>query len=499
MKKVLRLNASDNVGVALENLIKGDVIDCGSSTINILEDIPSGHKVAIEGIKTGNNVIKYGVAIGHALTDIFRGAWVHTHNVKTNLNGKIDYKYAPVKRDVNSIDYITPEINVFQRKNGMIGIRNEIWIVPTVGCVNGIAAEIVNEFNSHANHDDVDGIYYFNHPYGCSQLGADHERTRAVLQNIAVHPNAGGVLVLGLGCENNQIKTFKETMPEGWDQERIKFIEAQSVEDEIEVAVEILEELYRKVSKDVRTPGRFSDLVIGLECGGSDAFSGITANPLLGLLSDYVVLNGGSSMLTEVPEMFGAEHILMEQCDSKITFNQTVVKMINGFKDYYKTHDQPIYKNPSPGNLAGGITTLEEKSLGCTKKAGNSSVVDVLKIDQRIKKKGVNLLSAPGNDSVATTALGSAGCHLVLFTTGRGNPFGGFIPTIKIATNSALAEKKPHWIDFDAGQIIEKNVSWEDILKLLIEKVVSIINGYPTHSEKRSFHEIAIFKTGVTL
>jgi len=500
MIKVSRIDPADNVAVSFTQLDAGTSIEvAGLPPFAVVDEIPVGHKLALEEITAGGQVIKYGVSIGIASQGIAKGALVHTHNVKTGLSDQQDYQYQPTTGRPEA--FVWPNsvsLEVYRRPNGKAGIRNELWVIPTVGCVNGVAENIIKAFEATGEHSAVDGVYSFPHPYGCSQLGGDHERTKKMLQNIALHPNAGGVLILGLGCENNQIDAFKETMPEEIASERFKFLVAQDVVDEIDAGVGLLEQLYAVASQDQREPGSWQDIVIGLECGGSDAFSGITANPLIGRVSDYVVNQGGTTVLTEVPEMFGAEHILMEQCISREVFDKTVA-MINDFKSYYIAHQQPIYENPSPGNKSGGITTLEDKSLGCTRKAGKSQVVDVIKIDQQVGKHGLNLLYAPGNDIVATTSLGAAGCQLVLFSTGRGTPLGGFIPTLKIATNTALAEKKANWIDFNAGALADPNNDPDKVLADFLATIVTIINGQPTSAEVRNNREIAIFKTGVTL
>jgi altronate hydrolase len=500
MARVTRLDEIDNVAVTFASLPAGTEVETSNSIpFATVDEIPVGHKLALEEIAAGEPVIKYGSSIGIATQDIARGALVHSHNIRTGLSDKQEYQYSPVITSPERFVWENPiPLEIYRRSNGKVGIRNEIWVVPTVGCVNGVAESLIREFAATGDRSGVDGIYCFPHPYGCSQLGGDHERTKMTLQNIALHPNAGAVLVLGLGCENNQISAFRESMPEPIDPERIRFLAAQDVSDEIESGLEQLEQLYAIASQDERETGSWSDIVIGLECGGSDAFSGITANPLIGRVSDYVIGQGGTTVLTEVPEMFGAEHILMERCESREVFNKTV-ELINGFKEYYMAHNQPIYENPSPGNKAGGITTLEDKSLGCTRKAGRSSVVDVIDIDQRISRKGLNLLNAPGNDIVATTSLGSVGCQLVLFSTGRGTPLGGFVPTVKIATNSALAKKKANWIDFDAGLLADPDHDPDNVLSDFLTNIATTINGRPTSAEVRNNREIAIFKTGVTL
>ena len=488
-KRSIIINSADNVAVALCDLKKGQT----EQGVTLAEDITKGHKFALRDIKRGENIIKYGTPIAHATEDISAGRHVHTHNVKTNLSENLEYTY-------DRVECALPEgrmrkVNVYRRKDGNVGIRNELWIIPTVGCVNGQAKEIVETFRQKYGEEGFDGIFTFTHPYGCSQLGDDHERTRFMLQKMVKHPNAGGVLVLGLGCENNQMDAFRAGLGEV-DEKRIKFLVCQDVEDEISVGVELCRQIAEELRKDKREETDISCLKVGLKCGGSDGLSGITANPLVGLFSDYIVSVGGTSVLSEVPEMFGAEQQLMNRCVDRATFEKTV-KLINDFKDYFRANGQPVGENPSPGNKAGGITTLEDKSCGCTQKSGSGPVTDVVFDDGLVTKKGLNLLNGPGNDMCAVTNLGAAGCHLVLFTTGRGTPFGGFIPTLKIATNSELAAKKPGWIDFNAGAVLETDFKTQ--LEKLIDLVVEVAGGKKTKNEINNTKEIAIFKTGVTL
>jgi altronate hydrolase len=497
MKKYIRINRRDTVGVALENLNALEEVILDNMEVTLLENINKGHKFALEDISAGSNVYKYGMAIGYATQDIKKGEWVHTQNVKTNLSDVLTYTYKPNFVEQN-VSHPERKINVYPRKNGNIGIRNELWIIPTVGCVNGMAKLMMEEFKRNIGDKlEIDGTNVMVHNYGCSQLGEDHINTRTILQNLVKHPNAGGVLVLGLGCENNQMADFIATLGE-YDSERTRFMIAQEVEDEIEEGVKLLEELYSVMKNDKREERGISELVVGLECGGSDGFSGITANPMLGEFSDYLIAKGGTSILTEVPEMFGAETLLMERCEDQEIYEKTV-DMVNDFKEYFIKHEQNIYENPSPGNKKGGITTLEDKSLGCTQKSGTSKVKDVLKYGEIVKKKGLNLLSAPGNDLVATTALGAAGCHMVLFTTGRGNPYGGFIPTMKISTNTDLANKKPRWIDFNAGRLVSEDISMDCLLEDFIDYIARVASGELINNEKNNFREMAIFKSGVTL
>lgn len=496
MKRFLKINAADNVAVVLaDDATRGEQIEIDGVTITLKEDIARGHKVALCDIAEGKNVVKYGYPIGHALSDITAGQWIHSHNVKTNLRDDLQYSYTPKVYDVT---YPQRDVKVmgYLRPNDTMGIRNELWIVPSVGCVNGQAQAIAERIRRECDCTHLDDVRVYTHNYGCSQLGDDHANTQKALAALINHPNAGAVLVLGLGCENNQISALKEIMGE-WNDDRVKFLVAQEVEDEIEVGFAICRELVDKTRADRRQPLPLSYLRVGLKCGGSDGFSGITANPLAGLFSDWLIAQGGTTILTEVPEMFGAETILMDRAQDRAVFEQTVC-LINDFKGYFRKFDQPIYENPSPGNKKGGITTLEEKSLGCVQKGGAQKVVDVLQYAQPIRRPGLNLLQAPGNDLVAASALALSGCQLVLFTTGRGTPFGAFIPTMKISTNSQLSTFKQNWIDFNAGSLVEDEEP-QVVLDRFIEKILATANGEHLKHEKIGFKEIAIFKTGVTL
>ena len=492
----IKIHSLDNVAVALADLAEGAEISVDNHTVQLRQPVGRGHKFALQPIPQGQNVVKYGLPIGHATADIAAGEYIHSHNARTNLSDLDEYSYQPDLQAVQA-QAADRDVEIYRRANGEVGIRNELWILPTVGCVNGIARQIQTRFLKETqNAEGTDGVFLFSHTYGCSQLGDDHVNTRTMLQNMVRHPNAGAVLVIGLGCENNQVDVFRETLGD-FDPDRVHFMVCQHQEDEVEAGLEHMHQLYNAMRNDKREPGKLSELKFGLECGGSDGLSGITANPMLGRFSDYVIGNGGTTVLTEVPEMFGAEQILMSHCRDESTFEKTVT-MVNDFKQYFIAHNQPIYENPSPGNKAGGITTLEEKSLGCTQKAGASQVVDVLRYGERLKTHGLNLLSAPGNDAVATSALAGAGCHMVLFSTGRGTPYGGFVPTVKLATNSELAAKKPHWIDFDAGQLIH-DVSMDQLLGEFVDLIVAIADGRKAKNELNDFRELAIFKSGVTL
>ena len=493
--KYLKINSADNVAVAITALPAGEKLIVDGKEIILNEDIPAGHKFALKDFAEGENVIKYGYPIGHARTAQKQGDWMNENNTRTNLAGLLEYTYNPteVKLDIPHKDLT---FKGYRRKNGDVGVRNEIWIIPTVGCVNGIVNQLAEGLRRETDGKGVDAIMAFPHNYGCSQLGDDHENTKKILRDMVLHPNAGAVLVVGLGCENNQPDVFREFLGE-YDSDRVKFMVTQKVGDEYEEGMKLLRELYAKASKDERVDVPLSELRVGLKCGGSDGFSGITANPLLGMFSDFLIAQGGTSVLTEVPEMFGAETLLMNRCANRELFDETV-SLINDFKQYFKDNHQTIYENPSPGNKKGGISTLEDKSLGCTQKSGSAPVCGVLSYGECVKTSGLNLLSAPGNDLVAATALAASGAHIVLFTTGRGTPFASPVPTVKISSNSTLAGKKKNWIDFNAGVLVE-DAELDTVGQQLFDYVIDVASGRKVCSEEAGFHDMAIFKQGVTL
>ncbi len=466
MENKVIINKADNIGVCLTA--------CG--------DIPAGHKYASKDIKKGETVIKYGQIIGRASTDIRAGEWVHTHNVKSHLDETPVYEY---NFYAESFDKKQGTFKGYKRKIGRAGIRNEIYIIPTVGCVNNVCMRLEKEARKHIK-GSIDGVYALPHQFGCSQLGEDNENIKNLLCAVALNPNASAVLMVGLGCENNGLDGIKKILePLG---RNIEFFNCQEVEDEIEYGTSILKRFIDENCNLKREDVSLEELCIGLKCGGSDGYSGLTANPLVGRITDKLVSYGGSAILTEVPEMFGAEQLLMNKCESKEIFEK-YRKMIEDFKDFYTKNGFPVYENPSPGNKKGGITTLEEKSLGCVEKAGTTKIVDVLKYGETVKKQGVSALNAPGNDLIAATALAASGCQIVLFTTGRGTPFSTFVPTMKISTNDNLASFKNNWIDFNAYGMDEDG---------LFDLLIKTVNGeYQCKSE--DIREIAFYKTGVTL
>jgi altronate hydrolase len=495
--ELIQIHQSDNVAVAIRSIRKGETFTIGAATVTAQEDVEKGHKMAIVDICKGATVVKYGQPIGTATSDIKSGQWVHSQNIQTILGDLLTYEYCPVEPVGTDCQGSERTFLGYRRPDGRVGIRNEIWVIPTVGCVNRNAQLIARHAaEQFGGIDNIEGIFEFTHPYGCSQLGEDHAATQRILADLVNHPNAGAVLVLGLGCENNHVEEFKKALGD-YDPKRVKFLVCQDVADEVVEGVALIKELISYVAQFQREACPISELVVGLKCGGSDGFSGITANPLVGVFSDKLAACGGSTLLTEVPEMFGAETLLMNRAVDRDVFAKTV-KMINDFKQYYMSYNQPVYENPSPGNKKGGITTLEEKSLGCTQKGGFSPVIDVLDYGETVKKQGLNLLNGPGNDMVAATVLAAAGCQLILFTTGRGTPLGTVVPTIKIATNSELYERKANWMDFDAGRLLA-GTTMADLTTDLLNFVGEVASGKPTKSETMGFREIAIFKNGVTL
>ncbi len=493
MANFIKINENDNVAVALDVIPENTAVNVAGSDVTTTMAIPAGHKFALEDMPEATPVIKYGFRIGNTTAAVKKGEWIHTHNLKTGLGDLLEYSYEPDFAEEKFTEDVT--FMGYNRKNGKVGVRNEIWIIPTVGCVNNVASKIA-ELSKDLVCENIEAVCAFPHPYGCSQMGDDQEHTRQILANLINHPNAGGVLVLGLGCENSNIDVLKGYMGE-IDTDRVKFLVSQESDDEIAEGVEIVKELAKYAAQFKREPISVSKLVIGMKCGGSDGFSGITANPTVGRFSDILISKKGTTILTEVPEMFGAETILMNRCANEELFNKTV-DLINDFKNYFKSHNQTIYENPSPGNKKGGISTLEDKSLGCTQKSGNAIVKGVLAYGEIVSTPGLNLLSAPGNDLVAATALAASGAHIVLFTTGRGTPFACPVPTMKISSNSRLAGKKENWIDFNAG-VVAEGEDLDTAGQRLFDEVVAVASGKEVKSEKAGFHDMAIFKQGVTL
>jgi altronate hydrolase len=488
----IRVHADDNVAIALRPLEPREQVEVAGRQLIIGELIQQGHKFALDDIAKGGILRKYGWPIGRATSRVSAGAHVHTHNLSTLLQGEEQYEYEPLAFPALSSSDAT--FMGYRRADGRVGTRNEIWILPTVGCVSRTAERIAAL--AQARHSGVvDGVHAFTHPFGCSQLGEDLAGTRSVLAALACNPNAGGVLIVGLGCESNQLEALLSEIPEAL-RDRVRTLKAQAEDDETEAGLAMVDALVGTASAARREPVPLSELVIGLKCGGSDGFSGLTANPLVGRISDIVVGSGGSAVLTEIPEIFGAERILMARARDKDVFD-ALVDVVNDFKGYFLAHGQPVSENPSPGNIAGGITTLEEKSLGAVQKGGHAPVSDVLRYGARIRRKGLSLLEAPGNDAVSSTALAAAGATMILFTTGRGTPLGFPVPTVKIATNSTLAQRKKNWIDFDAGNVLDHgiNATGDELLSM----IVRIASGERTASERNDEREIAIWKRGVTL
>ena len=500
----IRIHPGDNVAIATSALVAGSTVAVDGSALIVQRDVPAGHKIALSDLPAASQVIKYGFPIGITTAEIKAGDWVHSDNLRTQLSGHSTYSWKPVSHSPSRATDM-PTFRGYRRKHGRVGTRNEIWIINTVGCVNHAAERIAklaaDRFASSA-HDKfggrIDGVYSFSHPYGCSQLGDDLKNTQRVLGGMLRNPNVGGVLVLGLGCENNQMQQLLAQAGD-IDQTRLRFFNTQDVLDEVATGLDAVEDLVRALEADEREDCPASELMLGMKCGGSDGFSGITANPLVGRVADRLTALGGGVILTEVPEMFGAEQVLMARASSQAVFDD-MVRMIDDFKTYFESHNQPIYENPSPGNKAGGLTTLEEKSLGAIQKGGSSTVTSVLRYGEMAPKSGLSLLESPGNDGVSSTAMVASGATVLLFTTGRGTPLGFPVPTVKISSNSDIAAKKPHWIDFNAGPLLDGTADMAALTDQLFAYILDVASGrVQTNNEKHGYREIAIWKEGVTL
>ncbi|HYN82870.1 MAG TPA: altronate dehydratase family protein [Gemmatimonadaceae bacterium] len=494
--RVVRIHPDDNVAVAVTPIEAGEHLTVDGVTLTAKVPVPAGHKVALVPIATGDVVTKYGFPIGSATSNITAGEWIHSHNLATRLSGTMEYAYHPSPRADD--EYRDPPTFLgYRRANGRVGTRNEIWVLNTVGCVNH-AAERIARMAADRYGKQVDGVHAFSHPYGCSQLGDDLRNTQRVLGGLMRHPNAGGVLLLGLGCENNQVDSLLQVAGD-IDRSRLRVFNTQDVMDEIAEGGSGIGELVARMADDKRDECPASDLILGHKCGGSDGFSGISANPLVGRIADRITAMGGGVILTEVPEMFGAEQVLLDRAANESVFADTV-GMINDFKDYFTRHDQPIYENPSPGNKAGGLTTLEEKSLGAIQKGGRATVERVLRYGDAATTGGLSLLESPGNDGVSSTAMTVSGATVLLFTTGRGTPLGFPVPTIKISSNSDIAARKPHWIDFDAGPLLDGSRSQDELADELLQLILDVASGKKlARNEEQGYREIAIWKEGVTL
>jgi altronate hydrolase len=511
--QAVKIHPADNVAVAVRALPAGCDVIVDGARVALSEEIPAGHKLALRAVRRGESVVKYGFPIGAATAPIAVGAWVHSHNLKTCLEGLLEYAYEPASRPPSpegrggqgvrtpegAGQGVRPTFMGYRRPNGRVGTRNEVWILNTVGCVNHAAERIAHDGAALFN-GRIDGVYSFSHPYGCGQLGDDLRNTQRALAGLLRHPNAGGVLVLGLGCENNQMDSLLR-LAGNVDPERLRFFNSQDVTDEVDAGLEALGQLVAAMAGDRREECPASDVILGHKCGGSDGLSGITANPLVGRIADRLAGLGGGVILTEVPEMFGAEQLLMNRAADEVVFRQ-IVALINDFKEYFLRHGQPIYENPSPGNVAGGLTTLEEKSLGAIQKGGQAPVTSVLRYGEPAATRagGLSLLESPGNDGVSSTALVASGATVLLFTTGRGTPLGFPVPTLKISSNTAIAEKKPHWIDLNAGALIDGTATMDRLADDLFGLILDVASGRKlANNEKHGYREIAIWKEGVTL
>ena len=497
VRTYIQVHSSDNVVVALQDLAQGTAISVNDVNVVLNQDIVRGHKIALENLKQGQEIFKYGYSIGYTTCDIQAGDWIHTHNLKTLLTDDSNYDYQPSQHQLAEPTGEMPTFMGYPRSSGLVGIRNELWIINSVGCVNHLAQSLVRQCKAMHN-ERADDFLAVTHPFGCSQLGDDLAQTKKLLASLASNPNAGAVLFLGLGCENNQLSALVKDLPDTIT-DRISYFNAQEVIDEEAEGMLHIEKLLAKMDSDHRVECPVSKLTVGMKCGGSDGLSGLPANPLLGRITEKMASYGATVILTETPEMFGAEQVLMNNAANEQVYNK-IVDLVAGFKQYFIDNKQPVYENPSPGNKAGGLTTLEDKSLGAIQKGGNAPVQDVIKYGEKaVAKNGITLLQGPGNDAVSSTALAASGANMVLFTTGRGTPLGVPVPTVKIASNSNLAERKAHWIDYDAGQLLRLDKTQDQCTQEFFELLLEIASGKATKNELNQFKEISIWKGGVTL
>jgi len=497
VRATIQVHSDDNVVVALQDIPKGYVINVNDVEVVLNEDVGRGHKIALANLTKGQEIFKYGYSIGYTTCDTHAGDWIHTHNLKTLLSDDSNYAYQPSQHNLATPSGDMPTFMGYPRSSGLVGIRNELWIINSVGCVNHLAQSLVRQCKA-IHIDRADDFLAVTHPFGCSQLGDDLAQTKKLLASLASNPNAGAVLFLGLGCENNQLSSLVEDLPDAIS-DRISYFNAQEVDDEEAEGMAHIEKLLAKMDSDKRIPCPVSKLTVGMKCGGSDGLSGLTANPLLGRITEKMASYGATVILTETPEMFGAEQVLMNNAASEQVYDK-IVNLVDGFKQYFIDNKQPVYENPSPGNKAGGLTTLEDKSLGAIQKGGNAPVQDVIKYGEKaVQKNGITLLQGPGNDAVSSTALAASGANMVLFTTGRGTPLGVPVPTVKIASNSNLAGRKAHWIDYDAGQLLRLDKTQDQCTQEFFDLLLEIASGKATKNEINQFKEISIWKGGVTL
>jgi len=497
VRRFIQVHSNDTVAVALENLAKGTVISVNNQDITLNEDINRGHKIALSDQKKNEQIIKYGYSIGYLTSAIQAGDWVHTHNLKTLLSDDDEFSFQPANHAISSNSSNMPTFMGYPRSNGLVGIRNELWIINTVGCVNHLAQALVRQCKERFS-EQADDFLAVTHPFGCSQLGDDLAQTKQLLASLASNPNAGAVLFLGLGCENNQLSALIAELPSDLS-DRVSYFNAQEVDDEEAIGMAHIEKLLATMANDKRVACPVSKLTLAMKCGGSDGLSGLTANPLLGRISEKMAGYGATVILTETPEMFGAEQVLMNNAANENVYND-IVSLVDGFKQYFIDNNQPVYENPSPGNKDGGLTTLEDKSLGAIQKGGNAPVQGVIQYGEKATaKNGITLLQGPGNDAVSCTALAASGANMVLFTTGRGTPLGVPVPTVKIASNTNLATRKKHWIDYDAGQLLRLDKTQDECTNEFFELLLEIASGKATKNELNQFKEISIWKGGVTL
>ena len=479
------LNPRDSVVVALRGFQAGDTLALGEEAIQLLDSVPPGHKVAIRPVAAGEPIFKFGWSIGVATKPIRVGQHVHTQNVKCDHHIDLEAISTDVPAELPRLEGHTFE--GFRRADGRVGTRNYLAVISNVNCSASVARMIASRFDQQtlAAFPNVDGVISFRHEGGCAMAfnGSRHRMLSRVLGGMARHPNIGGFLLVGLGCEQGTLDHLVQS--QGLQGEAVPVLSIQSAggtSKTVERGVEIAAGLLKQVNGFQRETVPASHLVLGTECGGSDGYSGITANPALGAAADRLVACGGTAILSETSEIFGAEHLLTRRARSRAVAEK-LLERIEWWKWYCSNYGEELDNNPSVGNKAGGLTTITEKSLGAVSKGGTTPLEAVYEYAEPVQQQGFVVMDTPGFDPASVTGMVAGGANLIAFTTGRGSCFGSKpTPTFKIASNTRLFQQLPEDMDFNAGQVVEGR-SVDEVGQELFSRLLDTASGKPTCSE----------------
>ena len=496
-KAALHLNPKDNVAIARWDLAAGtQLVNEAGTRIQIQNPIPAGHKLALSHLEPGRPVLRYGQVIGYAIMDIPSGSHIHTHNLQP---GQREDAFI-FSQDLEPVE-ILPETDQrrflgFLRPDGRVGTRNYIAVIATSQCAAQVCHRIAAEFTNQriAPYSQVDGVIALTPDGGCGGRPNYHILQRT-LAGMADHPNVGAALIVGLGCEGNQLADLVDrhnlhSLKVIHSSEMLVIQELGGSYPTIHAGIERVESLLPRVNAVQRTPQPLSRITLALECGGSDSWSGITANPLVGLVSDEIVRQGGTVVLAETPEIFGAEHLLTRRAASQEVGEQLLARLA-WWQDYVDKMGASFEDNPGPGNQAGGLTNICEKSLGAIAKSGRTPLTAVYEFAERVKQSGFVFMDTTGYDPVSVTGMAAGGCNLVVFTTGRGSVFGFKpVPSIKVCTNTVTFRRMTGDMDFNAGRLIETDTTGEELADELLNLVVAAASGQPTKSEALGLGEI---------